>query len=121
MQGLPSEADVARAIGESTPRGEERRDHTARSVRDALAERLGVDPRELGSLGAETATRALANLNLKPERARPPDAAAPAHGSPGAHRPGRGASYPVARQRRFVRLPKKPMLMSRTSTHLDRS
>ena len=68
MQRNSGELDLVRAIEATTPKFEERRDHTARAVRDALAERLGVDPKELGGLSANAATQALANLNLNLER-----------------------------------------------------
>lgn len=50
------------------PRFDERRDLTARAIRDRLAERLDVHPSELGTLSADTCTRVLANLNLASER-----------------------------------------------------
>jgi diguanylate cyclase (GGDEF)-like protein len=53
---------------EVRPRFDERRDLTARAIRDKLAERLDVHPSELGSLSADTCTRVLANLNLANER-----------------------------------------------------
>ncbi len=68
MHRLPSDSELARAIDGMRLRGEERRDFTARAVRESLALRLGLHPRELGALTEETATRALANLNLALER-----------------------------------------------------
>lgn len=62
------EPDLAASIEAGPPRFEERRDLTARAIRDKLAERLDVHPSELGSLSADTCTRVLANLNLANER-----------------------------------------------------
>jgi diguanylate cyclase (GGDEF)-like protein len=103
MQGLPSDADVARAIGDTPLRGEERRDITARSVRDALAERIGVDPRELGGLSAEIATRALANLNLTLERLRQLEEEAAVDELTGVYRRGHGMMILTREVRRAFR------------------
>jgi diguanylate cyclase (GGDEF)-like protein len=51
-----------------TPLGEERRDLTARSLRDSVAEKLGVHSRELASTSKEALEIALANLNLADAR-----------------------------------------------------
>lgn len=50
------------------PRRDERRSLTLRAIREALAEQLGVHPRDLGSLNADAATTALANIRLIAER-----------------------------------------------------
>jgi diguanylate cyclase (GGDEF)-like protein len=105
MYGIPSESDVARAIGETEVHGEERRDHTARSVRDALAERLGIDPREIGALSADTATRALANLNLTLERLRQLEEAAAVDELTGVYRRGHGMMILTREVRRAFRSP----------------
>jgi diguanylate cyclase (GGDEF)-like protein len=105
MYELPSETDIARAIEEAPPRGEERRDHTARAVRDALGERLGIDPRELGMLSADTATRALANLNLTLERLRQLEEAAAVDELTGVYRRGHGMMILTREVRRAFRSP----------------
>lgn len=112
MHRLPSEADVARAIGEKEIRGEERRDHTARSVRDALAERLGVDPRELGGLSAEIATRALANLNLTLERLRQLEEEAAVDELTGVYRRGHGMMILTREVRRAFRSPDERLIVA---------
>ena len=112
MHRLPSDADIARAIGETKLRGEERRDHTARSVRDALAERLGVDPRELGGLSAEIATRALANLNLTLERLRLLEEEAAVDELTGVYRRGHGMMILTREVRRAFRSPDERMIVA---------
>src|SRR5438270_12965307 len=112
MHKLPSEADIARAIGEAPIKGEERRDHTARSVRDALAERLGVDPRELGGLSAEIATRALANLNLTLERLRQLEEEAAVDELTGVYRRGHGMMILTREVRRAFRSPDERLIVA---------
>jgi hypothetical protein len=51
-----------------TPLGEERRDLTARALRDSLAERLGVHAREFASTAKEALAISLSNLNLANNR-----------------------------------------------------
>ena len=51
-----------------TPLGEERRDLTARSLRDALAEKLGVQSQEFANTSKEALEIALANLYLADAR-----------------------------------------------------
>jgi diguanylate cyclase (GGDEF)-like protein len=68
LERAPVDTGAAATIAESRPQFEERRNATARAVRDKLAERIGVHPSELGTLSSETCTRALANLNLQLER-----------------------------------------------------
>jgi diguanylate cyclase (GGDEF)-like protein len=51
-----------------TPLGEERRDLTARALRDSLAERLGVHSREFAHTSNEALATSLANLNLAYDR-----------------------------------------------------
>ncbi|HVD00349.1 MAG TPA: GGDEF domain-containing protein [Candidatus Dormibacteraeota bacterium] len=105
MYGLPGDADVTRAIEEAPLRGEERRDHTARSVRDALAERLGLDPRDLGTVSADAATRALANLNLTLERLHQLEEAAIMDELTGVYRRGHGMMILTRELRRAFRSP----------------
>jgi len=112
MQGLPGDTDVVRAIGEKPIHGEERRDHTARSVRDALAERLGVDPRELGGLSAEIATRALANLNLTLERLRQLEEEAALDELTGVYRRGHGMMILTREVRRAFRSPDERLIVA---------
>jgi diguanylate cyclase (GGDEF)-like protein len=105
VYGFPGEPDIARAIEESTLRGEERRDLTARAVRNALAERLCIDPRELGAVTADTATRALANLNLTLERVRQLEEAAIIDELTGVYRRGHGMMVLTREVRRAFRSP----------------
>jgi diguanylate cyclase (GGDEF)-like protein len=60
--------DVVRSLAQMTPLGEERRDLTARALRDSLAERLGVHSREFASTAKEALAISLANLNLANNR-----------------------------------------------------
>lgn len=108
MRGLPSEADISRV----QLHGEERRDHTARAVRDALAERIGVDPRELGSLSAETATRALANLNLTLDRLRQLEEEAAVDELTGVYRRGHGMQILTREVRRAFRSPDERLVVA---------
>ena len=112
MQGFPSDSDLVRAIGETQLRGEERRDHTARSVRDALAARLGIDPKQLGSLDADTATRALANLNLTIERLRQLEEAAALDELTGVYRRGHGMMILTRELRRAFRSPDERLVVA---------
>jgi diguanylate cyclase (GGDEF)-like protein len=105
MYGIPGDHDVARAIDGAPLHGEERRDHTARAVRDALAERLGIDPRELGMVSADTATRALANLNLTLERLHQLEEAAIVDELTGVYRRGHGMMILTREVRRAFRSP----------------
>jgi len=105
MYGLPGDAEVTRAIEEAPLHGEERRDHTARSVRNALAERLGIDPRDLGTVSADAATRALANLNLTLERLRQLEEAAIIDELTGVYRRGHGMMILTREVRRAFRSP----------------
>jgi diguanylate cyclase (GGDEF)-like protein len=105
MYNLPGDAEVARAIEGAPLHGEERRDQTARAVRDALAERLGIDPRDLGGLGAEAATRALANLNLTLERLRQLEETAIIDELTGVYRRGHGMMVLTREVRRAFRSP----------------
>jgi diguanylate cyclase (GGDEF)-like protein len=68
LERAPVDAGATAAVAEARPQFDERRNGTARAVRDKLAERIGVHPSELGALSSETCTRALANLNLQLER-----------------------------------------------------
>lgn len=63
MDGVSGDSERARPIGERQSPAE-RRDVTARVVRESLADRLGVHPREMGTLSHQTASHALANLNV---------------------------------------------------------
>ena len=108
MQGVPSEADISRV----QLRGEERRDNTARSVRDALAGRIGVDPRELGSLSAETATRALANLNLTLDRLHQLEEEAAVDELTGVYRRGHGMHILTREVRRAFRSPDERLVVA---------
>jgi diguanylate cyclase (GGDEF)-like protein len=112
MQGLPNDSDLVRAIGETQLRGEERRDHTARSVRDALAARLGIDPKQLGSLDADTATRALANLNLTIERLRQLEEEAALDELTGVYRRGHGMMILTRELRRAFRSPDERLVVA---------
>jgi len=112
MQGLPNDSDLVRAIGETQLRGEERRDHTARSVRDALAARLGIDARQLGSLDADTATRALANLNLTIERLRQLEEEAALDELTGVYRRGHGMMILTRELRRAFRSPDERLVVA---------
>jgi diguanylate cyclase (GGDEF)-like protein len=112
MQGLPRDSDVTRAIGETQLRGEERRDHTARSVRDALAARLGIDAKQLGSLDADTATRALANLNLTIERLRQLEEEAAIDELTGVYRRGHGMMILTRELRRAHRSPDERLVVA---------
>jgi len=112
MQGLPDDSDLVRAIGETQLRGEERRDHTARSVRDALAARLGIDARQLGSLDADTATRALANLNLTIERLRQLEEEAALDELTGVYRRGHGMMILTRELRRAFRSPDERLVVA---------
>jgi diguanylate cyclase (GGDEF)-like protein len=105
MYGLPSDAEVSHAIEGAPLHGEERRDHTARAVRDALAERLGIDPRDLGTVSAEAATRALANLNINLERLRQLEEAAIIDELTGVYRRGHGMMILTREVRRAFRSP----------------
>ena len=102
-QGFPGEPDVARVVDEARPRFEERRDHTARAVRDALAERLGIDARELGNLSADAATRALANLNLSLDRLHQLEEQAIVDELTGVYRRGHGMAILTREVRRAFR------------------
>jgi diguanylate cyclase (GGDEF)-like protein len=112
MQGLPSESDLVRAIGETQLRGEERRDHTARSVRDALAARLGIDAKQLGALDADTATRALANLNLTIDRLRQLEEEAAVDELTGVYRRGHGMMILTRELRRAFRSPDERLIVA---------
>ena len=112
MQGLPSDSDLVRAIGETEIHGEERRDHTARSVRDALAARLGIDARQLGSLDADTATRALANLNLTIDRLRQLEEEAALDELTGVYRRGHGMMILTRELRRAFRSPDERLVVA---------
>ena len=112
MQGLPSDSDLARALGETRLRGEERRDHTARSVRDALAARLGIDAKLLGSLDADTATRALANLNLTIDRLRQLEEEAAVDELTGVYRRGHGMMILTRELRRAFRSPDERLVVA---------
>ena len=112
MAGLPSDSDLVRAIGETQLRGEERRDHTARSVRDALAARLGIDPKQLGSLDADTATRALANLNLTIDRLRQLEEEAALDELTGVYRRGHGMMILTRELRRAFRSPDERLVVA---------
>jgi diguanylate cyclase (GGDEF)-like protein len=112
MQGLPSDSDLARAIAETQLRGEERRDHTARSVRDALAARLGIDAKQLGSLDADTATRALANLNLTIDRLRQLEEEAAVDELTGVYRRGHGMMILTRELRRAFRSPDERLVVA---------
>ena len=114
MRGLPSDSGVARAIDSVLLRGEERRDHTARSVRDALAERLGIDPRELGTLSADTATRALANFNLTMDRLRQLEEEAALDELTGVYRRGHGMMVLAREVRRAFRSPDERLVVAFT-------
>src|SRR6202022_4015346 len=109
---LPSDSDLARAIGETQLRGEERRDHTARSVRDALAARLGIDARQLGSLDADTATRALATLTLTIDRLRQLEEAAALDELTGVYRRGHGMMILTRELRRAFRSPDERLVVA---------
>jgi diguanylate cyclase (GGDEF)-like protein len=109
---LPSDSDLVRAIGETQLRGEERRDHTARSVRDALAARLGIDARQLGSLDADTATRALANLNLTIDRLRQLEEEAALDELTGVYRRGHGMMVLTRELRRAFRSPDERLVVA---------
>ncbi|TMD08442.1 MAG: GGDEF domain-containing protein [Chloroflexi bacterium] len=61
-------AQLARAVDRLAPDGDERRDVTARGLRDALAEKLRVHPRAVSDLSIETLATAVANLNLAFDR-----------------------------------------------------
>jgi diguanylate cyclase (GGDEF)-like protein len=110
--GLPSDSDIARAINETQLHGEERRDHTARSVRDALAARLGIDPKQLGSLDADTATRALANLNLTIDRLRQLEEEAAVDELTGVYRRGHGMMILTRELRRAFRSPDERLIVA---------
>jgi diguanylate cyclase (GGDEF)-like protein len=112
MPGLPSESDLARAISETQLRGEERRDNTARSVRDALSERLGINPREVGMLSADTATRALANLNLTIDRLRQLEEEAAVDELTGVYRRGHGMMILTREVRRAFRSPDERLIVA---------
>jgi diguanylate cyclase (GGDEF)-like protein len=112
MQGLPSDSDLARAIADTGLRGEERRDHTARSVRDALAARLGIDARQLGALDADSATRALANLNLTIERLRQLEEEAALDELTGVYRRGHGMMILTRELRRAFRSPDERLVVA---------
>jgi diguanylate cyclase (GGDEF)-like protein len=112
MQGLPSDSDLARALAETHLRGEERRDHTARSVRDALAARLGIDAKQLGSLDADTATRALANLNLTIDRLRQLEEEAAVDELTGVYRRGHGMMILTRELRRAFRSPDERLVVA---------
>jgi diguanylate cyclase (GGDEF)-like protein len=112
MQGLPSDSDLTRALAETRLRGEERRDHTARSVRDALAARLGIDPKQLGSLDADTATRALANLNLTIDRLRQLEEEAAVDELTGVYRRGHGMMILTRELRRAFRSPDERLVVA---------
>ena len=105
MFSLPGDPEVVRAIEEAPLFGEERRDQTARAVRDALAERLGIQARELGNVSAETATRALANLNLAFERLRQLEETAIIDELTGVYRRGHGMMVLTREVRRAFRSP----------------
>jgi diguanylate cyclase (GGDEF)-like protein len=68
LERAPGDPDVAAGVDESRPHFDERRNQTARAVRDRLAERLGIHAAELGGLTADSCMRALANLNLQLDR-----------------------------------------------------
>jgi diguanylate cyclase (GGDEF)-like protein len=112
MQGLPGDSGLARAIADTRLRGEERRDHTARSVRDALATRLGVDAKQLGSLDADTATRALANLNLTIDRLRQLEEEAAVDELTGVYRRGHGMMILTRELRRAFRSPDERLVVA---------
>jgi diguanylate cyclase (GGDEF)-like protein len=112
MPGLPSESDLARALSETQLRGEERRDNTARSVRDALSERLGINPREVGTLSADTATRALANLNLTIDRLRQLEEEAAVVELTGVYRRGHGMMILTREVRRAFRSPDERLVVA---------
>jgi diguanylate cyclase (GGDEF)-like protein len=112
MQGLPNDSDLARALAETRLRGEERRDHTARSVRDALAARLGIDAKQLGSLDADTATRALANLNLTIDRLRQLEEEAAVDELTGVYRRGHGMMILTRELRRAFRSPDERLVVA---------
>jgi len=63
-----TESDLVRSLAQMTPLGEERRDLTARALRDSLAERLGVHSREFANTSKEALAISLANLNLAYDR-----------------------------------------------------
>jgi diguanylate cyclase (GGDEF)-like protein len=102
------ESDLARA----QLRGEERRDQTARSVRDGLASRLGIDPKDIGLLPAETATRALANLNLTLERLRQLEEEAALDELTGVYRRGHGMMILSRELRRTFRSPDERLVVA---------
>ncbi len=112
MQGLPNDSDLARALAETRLRGEERRDHTARSVRDALAARLGIDAKQLGSLDADTATRALANLNLTIDRLRQLEEEAAVDELTSVYRRGHGMMILTRELRRAFRSPDERLVVA---------
>jgi diguanylate cyclase (GGDEF)-like protein len=74
-------------------------------VRNALAERLSIDARDLGSVSADAATRALANLNLTLERLRQLEEAAIIDELTGVYRRGHGMMILTRELRRAFRSP----------------
>jgi diguanylate cyclase (GGDEF)-like protein len=112
MQNVPSESDLSRAIADALPRGEERRDHTARAVRDALADRLGIDPRVIGGMSADVATQALANLNLTLERVHQLEEEAAVDELTGVYRRGHGMMILTREVRRAFRSPDARLIVA---------
>jgi diguanylate cyclase (GGDEF)-like protein len=63
-----TESDVVGSLAQMTPPGEERRDLTARALRDSLAEKLGVHSREFATTSREALDISIANLNIVYDR-----------------------------------------------------
>lgn len=112
MQGHSSDSEIARALQDAAPRGEERRDHTARTVREALAARLGVHPRELGTMSSEAVTQALANLNLAQERMHQLEEEAAIDELTGVLRRGHGMMTLTREVRRTFRTPDERLVVA---------
>ena len=98
------ESGLERALASAEERVE-RRDLTVRAMREALADQLGVLPRDLGSLGFEAATTALANVRLLGERLTRLEETATVDELTGVWRRGHGIDTLNREVRRAFRMP----------------
>lgn len=108
---MQSEVIVESVVASSTRR-EERRNLTLRALREALAEQLGVHPRDLVSMNAEAATTALANVRLVGERLTRLEETAAIDELTGVWRRGHGIDTLNREVRRAFRMPEPRLTLA---------
>lgn len=105
MVSLQSDPSIERALAPAGGERIELRDLNVRAMRDALADQLGVHPRDLASMNFEATTAALANVRLLGERLSRLEETATVDELTGVWRRGHGIDTLNREVRRAFRMP----------------